>query len=394
MVTNKKFAKYAKHNDVETQSLYIEDEARFHLVDELRSRGTRRILVICDNSLRRLHPFEEVINSFEEAGFRVFVYCQPGSILLDRDIEGGFKMYGEYNCDTIVAIGGTSEIDCGKLVAALVTNPVKTVAQFVGIDKISNEIPLLCTIMTENCASSTTGSAEFFDNTSKQWKTVISSVLVPHMVVIDTEISERVSLENSISSALTALCVTIEAYISPVAKEYPEYRASAINASMIFFKNLEKFCNNPSDNFLRKQIAVAGFYAGLASRKTGIGYAHIIMHTILGRYKVLQGSGLIRILILVLREQLVNKETCSVLSELAKAAHFCSQGLSDDKAAESLVDNLERLYLKVSGDAGNPIVDAADIDMLVSEVENEARTYVLSKDIDSKALRKIILALS
>lgn len=394
MARNKRFVKYAKHSNVDSQSLYIDEDARLRLVDELKERGSRRILVVCDNSIRRLHPFDELIDVLNSEGFRTFVYCQPGNILMDRDIEGGLKIYGEYNCDTVIAIGGTSEIDCGKLIAACVTNPVKSLSQFVGIDKINNEIPLLCTILTENCASSSTASAEFFDNTAGKWMTVISGCLVPHVVIIDTDFSERVALDNAVSSALSSLCITIEAYTSPVAGDFPEYRASAVIASMILFKNIEKFWNNTTDTFLRKQIAVGGFYAGLSTRKTGIGYAHIIMHTILSRYNVVHGTGLTRILLLVLQEQMADPKICEGLAKLAKAAHFCSMNLANDRAAESLINNLKRLYTKVSGEKEEPLVHAEDIDSLVSEVERESKTYVLSKQIDSKALYRIFEALS
>ena len=329
-----------------------------------------------------------------DAGFRVFAYNQNGDILTDKHVEEGLGIYKEYNCDTVIAIGGTSEIDCGKLVAACVTNPVKSLSQLVGVNKLSNDIPALCVIMTENCASSTTASAEFLDSSNNKWRTVLSTYLVPHMVVIDTELSERISHEDAVSSAFTSLCLTIEAYISPVAKLFPEYRASAVNSSLIIFKNLEKFCNNTTDNFLRKQIAVAGFYAGLSTRKTGIGYAHIIMHTILGRYGVAHGTGITRILLCVLQEQLGNKEICEALAELARASHFCSQGLSSERAAESFIDNLNRLYLKVASDLEIPHIDNKDIDMLIGEIEREARMFVLNKDIDTKALSRILAALT
>ncbi len=394
MVGKKRFTKYANQSNVDSQSLFVDDDARLHLVDELKVRGSRRILIICNNTIRKLRPFNELIDKLNNEGFRTFVFCQTEMILMDRDIEGGLKVYGEYNCDTIVTIGGTCEIDCGKLIAALSANPVKVISQIVGVDKLPNDIPLLCTIMTENCASSTTASAEFFDNVAMKWRTVISGNLVPHIVVVDTDFSERVSFENTVSSALTALCVTIEAYISPVAKFYPEYRASAINSSMILFKNLEKFSNNSTDTFLRKQIAVGGFYSGLSTRKTGIGYAHIIMHTLVSKYNMVHGKCLPRILILVLKELQGNPEICDGLADLAKASHFCSSSLASDVAAESFIYNLERLYGKVSDEGDEPVAKAEDIDYLVNEVAKEARTYVLDKTIDDKALRKIITALT
>ncbi|MCR5616669.1 MAG: iron-containing alcohol dehydrogenase [Clostridiales bacterium] len=394
MAGSKKIVKYAIQTDIGTQSLFLEEDSRLRLVNELKNRGTRRILVICNNPIRKLRPFDELIDHLNNEGFRTFIFCQTENLLMDRDIEGGLKIYGEYNCDTIITIGGSPEIDCGKLIAACSANPVKSLTQIVGIDKLPNPIPLLCTIMTENCASSTTASAEFYDNDASKWRTVISSNLVPQIVVIDTDFSERVSFDNTISSALTALCVTIEAYISPVARLFPEYRASSVNATTILFRNLEKFTKNKTDTFIRKQIAVGGFYSGLSTRKVGIGYAHIIMHTLLCKYNIVHGTGLTGILILVLKEQVSDPKTCEGLAELAKALHFCSNTLPDDKAAESFIFNLERLYGKVSNEEKQSLVDSKDIDYLINEIEKEAKMYALSRHIDTKALRRILAALT
>ncbi|MCQ2467105.1 MAG: iron-containing alcohol dehydrogenase [Clostridia bacterium] len=394
-ISKKKLVRYTRISDVDPQSLYLEEDARLHLVDEFKAMGTRRILIVCDNSTRRLKPFEELLECFDDEGFRVFIYCQTGNMLIDRDIEGGVKIYHEYNCDTIVVIGGTSEIDCAKLIAACVNNPVKSLSQLVGTNRLVNDIPPICSIMTENCASSTTASAEFFDSESKQWKTVLSGYLIPHMVVIDTDFSDRVTREVTISSALTALCIAIEAYISPQSKEFKEYRASAPIACSIIYKNLEKYCNNATDAFLRKQIAVGGFYAGLSARKTGIGYAHIIMHVLINHYGIVHGTGFPKLLALVLQAQLDNEETCEALAEIAKISHFCSQNLENKRAAESLIDNLNRITKKCVGE-DNPfsIVDKTKIEKVVEDIEKETKFYDLKRDIDTRTLYSIISALS
>lgn len=395
MASKKKLVRYTRISDVDPQSLYLEEDARLHLIDELKAMGTRRILIVCDNSTRRLTPFDELFDCFDAEEFKVFIYCQTGNMLFDRDIEGGVKIYREYNCDTIVVIGGTAEIDCAKLIAACVNNPVKSVNQLVGTNRLVNDIPPICSIMTENCASSTTASAEFFDNETKQWRTVLSGYLIPHMVVIDTDFSDRVARETIISSALTALCVAIEAYITPQSDKFTEYRASAPIACSIIFKNLEKYCNNSSDAFLRKQIAVGGFYAGLSARKTGIGYAHIIMHVLINHYGIVHGTGFTKILALVLQAQLGNERTCEALAEIAKISHFCSQNLDNRSAAESLIDNLTRITKKCVGD-DNPfnMVDKTKIEAVVADIERETKFYDLKKDIDTKTLYSIISALS
>ena len=55
-----------------------------------------------------------------------------------------------------------------------------------------------------------------------------------------------------------------------------------------------------------------------------------------------------------------------------------------------MIDNLRRLDQKVAVDLELPRINPDDIDSLVTEIEKEARMFVLSKDIDTKALSRIL----
>ncbi len=390
-MTKKSFVRYVGQSDAEPQSLYIDSGAALDIVPELREKGARRLLVICDNQTRRLNAFTELMDCLKTEGFRVFVYSLVGQLLQDNDILAGLKIFLEYNCDTAIAIGGTSEIDCGKLVCACAANSNRTLSQLTGINKIKNSVPTVCCILSSNCASASTPSAEYYSNETKLWKTVFSNYLIPHMVVIDPEFSDRVAVETIVLSTLSALCMTIEAYINPSAGQYPEYKASSLIASTGILCNLDKLCNNPTDAYLRKQIAVAGFYAGLSARKTGIGYAHIIMHCLMNRYGTLHGVGLDRILPVVLTS--VIDRRADALAELARTGHFCSTGLSSVRAAESYIGTITRAYQKLGNYYEFPVVKPEDVDSIVSETEQQAAIFGIRGAIDTKTLYGIVQSL-
>ena len=96
-----------------------------------------------------------------------------------------------------------------------------------------------------------------------------------------------------------------------------------------------------------------------------------------------------------MQAQLGNEKTCEALAEIAKLSHFCSQNLDSRAAAESLIDNLNRITKKCAGDE-NPLamVDKTTIESVVEDIEKESKFYDLNRDIDTKTLYSILLALS
>lgn len=391
-MSKRSFIRYARKIDIDPQSIYFDSSIITNVVPELRARGTRRILIVCDPVTRKYKIFEDMLTAFLEQGFRVFAYKRTDGQLTTKDIVGGLKIYNDYNCDTIVSVGGTAEIDCAKLIAVLAANPEKSLSTATGTDKFKNDIKTLCCIVSDNSASASTASAEYYSEETHKWETVLSPFLVPHVVVFDSEFSSRVPLETAVSSSLTALCLAIEAYTSPVADYFPEYRANAVVAITKIFGTIDKMYKKPTDSYIRKQISAGGFYAGLSSRKTGIGYAHIIMHCFVDKYNVPHGTGYCRILQLILKASL-DKEKES-LAILAREAHFCTMSIDTTSAAQSFIESITRLYQRVGGFDVIPHINEEDIDSIVAETEKEAVRFGLNKTIDTNTLRQIIAILA
>lgn len=391
-MSKRSFIRYVRKVDTDPQTVFFEDSVVTGIVPELKERGTRRILVICALNTRKFRYFEDMVDSFIEQGFRVFAYKRNDEVLSDKDIEGALKIYKEYNCDSIVSVGGTAEIDCAKLVAALAANRDKNLYSITGTDKLSSDIRVLCCIVTDNSPSGATASAEYYSNETSKWETVLSPYLVPHIVAFDPEFSSRIPIDIAVSTAMTSLCMAIEAYLSPIAQFFPEYRANAMIAIMKIFGTLDKLYKKPSDTYLRKQVAAGGFYSGLSTRKAGYGYAHIIMHCLQSRYSVPHGTGMCRILTLILKATLErNRDDLAMLS---RDSHFCTMSIDAASAAQSFIESITRLYQRVECADVIPPIKESEIDGIVADVEKEALVFGLRKTLDSDTLRSIINILS
>ncbi|MBQ1894784.1 MAG: iron-containing alcohol dehydrogenase [Clostridiales bacterium] len=388
-----RYIKYARKNETEPQSIYLESGSAYKVVDELKRLGTRRILLICDKYVRRYKNFEDLTAAYAEAGFRLFYYYRNGHTVSDLDIREGLRVYNEFNCDTIVTAGGAEDINCGKLVAASAINPVKHPTEFEGVDKLKRDISVLCCIVTDNSEACSSSIAEFRDTASGRWITCVSSFLVPQIAVIDTDFSIRTEPAICESTALQSLASAIEAYLSPMAGVTPQYKADALNSCINIFDNVEKMSNNPSDTYLRRICSVGGMYAGLAMRKTGLGEAHILMHCLASKYRTDHAAGLNRIFPRFLRAQIATHPTGDYAS-LAKELHMCTLNLDDRDAAQVLADRVDRLFSRYRDIAEIPVITEADAKKIAAEADKEASVFGITGQLPQEEMAKILYGAS
>ena len=286
MASKGNYISYAKEVSYEPQSIYLESGQEERIIEELRSLGTRRILVMRDNSIASYRNIEEFIGKLEKSGFRIFPFSRRKSCSSSDDINGALSVYREFNCDTIVVFGGSDDIFCAKMVSAMSVNNLKSPTEAAGYGKLKNDISVICCVCMDNSTSVSSNIAEFYDEPSGKWITVISNFLVPQIVVVDPDIAMRTVMRDSISSALDSLCLATECVIAPQQALDPSHRACAFNSVATVAGNLLSMTQAPDDGYLRKMIASAGIYAGTAVRMTGLGYAHLIVHSLKSRYGV------------------------------------------------------------------------------------------------------------
>lgn len=377
MASNKSYISYSKEAFYELSNVYTEGNANARLLEKLRELGARRVLFLLSEKINELRNFERLMASYEKFGFRCFTYARKSGVLKDTDIMEALSVYREFNCDTIVTLGGAFETDCGKLVSAMHTNGNKSPVEFSGVNNIKRDISLVCCIVTDNSPNSALPSAEFLDTSRNKLISCYSSYLIPQSSVFDSDICVRREISECIGGALISLCTAIESYMSPASVFAPEYKANAVLSIKNILQTLEKMVNAPDDSYQRTRLSCAGYYAGLSSTKTGIGYAHIIMHSLLERYGEIHGVMYIRFLSEVLRKSLDFK--ISDIAALARELHICNKSTDDEAASELLLNALDRLVDKYGQYGFVPMISDKDARKIAEEVRREASVFELRK---------------
>ena len=369
------YLKYAREADYEPQTLFLDSGDAFGLEEELRRLGTRRIMFLCNQVTVKFKGTTDLIDFYNDKGFRCFKYVRKEHFLNETDILGGLGVYKEFNCDTIITIGGTADIDCGKLIAAAAVNPVKEISEFEGINKLKKDISVLCCIVTDNSAAPTTLFAEYFDTKYNRWILCMSSYLIPQIVVVDTDFSVRTEMAWALGSSFSALACAVEAYINPTAKFNPPYRANAVNACYSIFTNIKKLKDDPDDSYARRLLSVGGLYSGIASRMFGLGYAHIITNSLISRFGVAYAA--YHLPLLTKAMEIYTEKFKNDLSSLSRELHLCTMSSSTESAASTFVAGLRRITDMTEYSIPPVELTDAEITRIADDARRDAAIYGL-----------------
>lgn len=393
MATNKQFQKFLRLDDDETEKVFIGTVAVYDVVPELKNIGAKRILILCDGLTRRQREFEILVGRYKEAGFRVFVYCRVDSTTTDRDVDGGLKIYKEYNCDTIIVIGGNADINCAKLVAVRASNPDKPLSYFVGIDRVKYRLPNIICLATTPTTSISDCFAEYYDTDENTWNQIISNNLIPTIALLGSSLFVRNSIEEIRKNILMCFCVAIESYIDSNEDEYSEYKAGSINACLELFNSVDKFYNDISNSYYQEKLLVGGFYAGVASRKSGMGLTKIILNTITNVYGMDSGVVLDSLFPTII--QSISATRKERIANLSRSTYFSTKSSDDNSAAQAFIDSVVRVFQRASNTSKDKFrIYRKDIDKMVAMINKELVVYGLSDIISTQNLYQLLLAFS
>ena len=383
MASGKNYTKYASSIEYEPQSIYLASGSAYEVMDELISLGTRRILVICTKSVHKYRNVTELISKFEAKGLRTFIYERGDGILRSGDVIRGLSVYKEFNCDTIVTVGGSYDIDCGKLISAMAINEAKSPSDLIGVNNIKKDMSVVCCIVMDNSTAVSMASAEFFDENNKEWQVALSAYLIPQMIVIDTDLAMRTSATVVLDRALTSLGIAIESYIYLSAMSEDAYRADAANACLQLFKYIPKLIEDPDDSYFRRQVAVGGVYAGTAERYMGIGLAHLVTHELISLYGDIPSNIFLEILIRLIANG--SEENHRNAAQLSRILELVDCADSDVDAVNALIAKICEVSA-LSGDYTVPSMKSAEIDKVAIVAIRKSEVY----GYDKKASKLIV----
>jgi len=339
------------------------------LVEQLKKDGVQNSLIVTDKVLMGLKVPEGLLKSLKKnkIAYTVFDEVQPNPTI--DNIENGLHKYIENNCDSIIAIGGGSSMDCAKVIGARVVNPNWSVADMRGTLKLWKSLPPFYAVPTTAGTGSETTIAAVVTDPSTHEKYAISSLpLVPRLAVLDPELMLGLPPHITSTTGMDALTHAVEAYIGLNGNSFTDKNAE--DATKLIFENLERVYKDGSDIEGRNNMALASFYAGTAFTRAYVGYVHAIAHNMGGMYGV--PHGLANAIILPYVLEFCKKEAQEKLASLAIAGGIGRKNEPQEVLAQRFIDKV----ISMNKNMGIPIfikeLKRKDIPLIAKRALNEA----------------------
>ena len=339
------------------------------LVENIKARGIRNVLVVTDRMLMDLKLPDGLLAALQEKNiqYTIFDDVKPNPTI--ENVEAGRKIYKENKCKAIIAFGGGSPIDCAKIIGARIRNPYLPVRFMKGLFRVILPIPpLFCVPTTAGTGSETTVAAVITNPATHEKFAINDLKLIPKMAVLDPELMIGLPPHITATTGMDALTHAVEAYIGHNGTAYTDECAEY--ATRLIFENLEKAYQNGNDLDSRNHMAIAAFYAGSAFTRAYIGYVHAIAHNMGGLYGVPHGLANAVILPYVL-------EFCKDAAEKKLAGLAIAGGLGTENDAESLLaDRFIEKVKTLNADMGIPTyineLKKSDIPLIAERALKEA----------------------
>ena len=247
--------------------------------EEASALGIQRLLLVTDPGVEKVGLANGILAALQKSGIAVQTYTGVDGNPTEENIEGGARAYAEHRADGVLALGGGSPMDAGKLIAlrARCTLPFEELDDAIdGGKHVPADVPPIITIPTTAGTGSEVGRSGVLTVRSTQRKTVIFSPrLLARVALLDPELTQSMPPAITAATGFDALTHCVEAYLSK--GDHPMADAIALSGIDICAEYLERATKDGSDLEARGMMMKAAMMGAVAFQK-GLGACHSLAH--------------------------------------------------------------------------------------------------------------------
>jgi len=337
------------------------------LPDILKTIGCKRILLVTGKNMITRGTINHLLEKLDDTNLKYVIFNNINPNPTDTNVEDGYQLFKNFECDCIVAIGGGSPIDCAKGIAARNARPNKSIKQLQGLLKIFKKtVPFIAVPTTSGTGTETTLAAVITEEKTHHKAAIMDPNIIPHYAILDPKLTISLPPNITATTGMDALCHAVEAYINHTYNTKIE-NDCAKKAVKLIYENLLVVYHDGNNLEARENMQLASFYAGRAFTRGCVGYVHAIGHTLSGLYNVSHGLAMGVILPHVLKEY--GSSAIYYLSELGKTCGFEGSRI---EVANKFISWIESLKIEMELPNGFELIKDEDIEQIVEWAIKEA----------------------
>ncbi len=252
------------------------------LAEVCRSQGIQRPLLVTDSGLARAPITIAAVDALRDAGLGVAMFSDLKPNPVEANLAGGLEAWRAGQHDGVVAFGGGSGLDMGKLIAFMSgqTRPVwdfEDIGDYWTRADDSAIAPVIAVPTTAGTGSEVGRAAVIIDERTHTKRIIFHPKMMPRVVISDPALTVGMPAKITAGTGMDAFAHCLEAYCAP--GFHPLADGIAVEGMRLVASALVRAVRTPADLDARAQMLAAAAMGATAFQK-GLGGMHALSHPI------------------------------------------------------------------------------------------------------------------
>lgn len=244
--------------------------------------GIKRPLLVTDRGLATLPVTVSTLDVMEEAGLGRAIFSEVDPNPNEVNLEAGVKVFKEGQHDGVIAFGGGSGLDLGKMVAFMAgqTRPLwdfEDIGDWWTRANPETIAPIIAVPTTAGTGSEVGRASVITNAQTAEKKIIFHPKVLPSVVICDPELTVGMPPAITAGTGLDAFAHCVEAFSSP--HYHPMSQGIALEGMRLVIENLPRAYKVGTDIEARAHMMSAAAMGATAFQK-GLGAIHALSHPI------------------------------------------------------------------------------------------------------------------
>ena len=282
------------------------------LAEFCKANGIKRPLVVTDKGLAAMPMVAEIMADLKQAGLKAALFADVRPNPVEENVLAGCKVFKDGKHDGVVALGGGSGLDVGKLIALMHSQKISVfeledIGDWWTRADASLISPIIAVPTTAGTGSEVGRAGVVTHPITHEKKIIFHPQLMPKVALLDPELTVGLPPKLTAATGMDALAHNLEAYCAPF--YHPWSAGVALEGMRLVKDNLAKAVKKPKDLDARGNMLVASAMGATAFQR-GLGGIHALAHPFGGLYDTHHGllNGIIMPYVLKANRRKIEKD--------------------------------------------------------------------------------------
>lgn len=254
--------------------------------------GITKPLLITDRGLAGMEITQKTLDLLEAAGLGRAMFADVDPNPNEKNATAGVKAYNDGGHDGVVAFGGGSALDLGKLVAFLAgqTRPLwdfEDIGDWWTRADAETIAPIVAVPTTAGTGSEVGRASVITNSETQQKKIIFHPKFLPTVVICDPDLTVGMPAFITAGTGLDAFAHCVEAFSSP--HYHPMSQGMALEGMRLVKEYLPRAIADGTDIEARAHMMSAAIMGATGFQK-GLGAIHALSHPIGAMYHTHHGT--------------------------------------------------------------------------------------------------------